>query len=672
MIPAPIKRVPQAWLWLGLIIFVGAWLRFYRINTLPPALSGDEILVTLLARDAVAHQDFPIYFPAGYGGFHPVIVYMTMLARWLTGNHFLAIRFGVAALGVVSIPIVFLALHAIFRLDDTPSERSLAEALMGTGVFAIMFPNILINRLGFEVMFPALAGALAFLGLAQALRTGRRRYYVLSGLALGASLYTYYSARLLPVAITAAWLWVMRLSPRAERRQLLRGFAQIVATSFIVFAPLGLFFLQNPQMFFARAATTSSQTFSQGPAALPGIILSNTLYTLAGLSLPGFGDLITRHNIAGHPVFDAFLSLLFWLGVTVMLTQLRTRRAAMLSAWSASMLAPVIVAFSRSPHFTRMHGVLPALAGICGLGGVALFELIRVRRARLAPVVLAAGLVFSLGASLYDYFVRWANDPLLFDAFQIGNWQAGLIARERVGTGFVYLTPELLDDYSRPTFNLMLDGHSRARAFPGPDCLVYLDQPDRPLTYVVDLLLDHGTMDNLYRTFPTGRRSELILQQPPPAWPLFAVFDVPAGASAIAPPHTASVTLGDTIRLTGYSITPPEIRPGDTLTVTLYWQAIQQPREHYIAFAHLHASGQAEPAAQHDSPPCNDTYGTTRWAPGETIVDKHILTVPADFGTRVATVAVGMYAWTTLERLPLSGADSPDQRFHLPDIPVIH
>lgn len=657
-------------IWLGLITLLAAFLRYYRLDVLPPGLSGDEALETILARDALAHRDFLIYFPASFGGTHPVLVYLTLLGRFFTGNHILTIRFVVATLGIISIPIVFAALQAIFSLDPEYAAQSVALALLGALTFAIAFPNILIHRLGLEVMMPAPAAAITFWGLARGFSTGQRRYYLISGLALGGAIYAAYIARLLPVAAGLAMLWGLIISPRAERRPRLIGGMALIAAALVAFAPLGLYFLMHRDVFLVRPAALTESTFGHGLMNAAPTLLSATFRTLASLSAPGFGDVIPRHNLSGHQVFDVFLSLLLWVGAVRLVRAWRTYSSAFLLAWALGMLLPVILTMGQnSPHFTRMQGAMPAFAGFCAFGGMTIFDALQRRSAHLAQGVITLGLLFSLGINTYDYFVRWAAFPYLFDAFQLGDWQAAVLARDRAATDSVYLSPELLTNPSRNIFDLMLTG-GPVRAYPGLDCQVYLDRPARPFTYIVDVLLDQQTLDKLAALYPEGHRESFIMSQPPPAWPLYGAFQVPAGAAAVPPPHTTSATFGQTIRLIGYWLEPAHAHPGDTLTLTLYWQAITSPPGDYHAFVHLHVPGEAQPTAQSDAPPCNGKYPTTRWASSEIVTDKHTLTVPPDFGADAVNLAVGMYTWPTLERLPVTGVDSPDDRFHLPDLPI--
>ena len=83
--------------------------------------------------------------------------------------------------------------------------------------------------------------------------------------------------------------------------------------------------------------------------------------------------------------------------------------------------------------------------------------------------------------------------------------------------------------------------------------------------------------------------------------------------------------------------------------------------EDYTVFAHL--LGPYNPAtdgplwAQHDSQPGWGSYPTTRWAPGEIILDDYQLILGDDVPPGVYTLEAGMYRLATMERVPVLGAD---------------
>jgi 4-amino-4-deoxy-L-arabinose transferase-like glycosyltransferase len=111
-------------------------------------------------------------------------------------------------------------------------------------------------------------------------------------------------------------------------------------------------------------------------------------------------------------------------------------------------------------------------------------------------------------------------------------------------------------------------------------------------------------------------------------------------------------------RLTGFSFTPAVARPGDTLLVTLQWQAVAPMPLDYTVYTQLRdAAGQV--AAQLDSQPASGTRPTSGWQPGETILDRKAILLPASLPPGDYTLQVGLYELASLKRLTLA-ADGAD------------
>jgi hypothetical protein len=130
----------------------------------------------------------------------------------------------------------------------------------------------------------------------------------------------------------------------------------------------------------------------------------------------------------------------------------------------------------------------------------------------------------------------------------------------------------------------------------------------------------------------------------------------PAEEAQTPPDHVLEVALNDGIALLGYDLSFRSVAPGETITLTLHWQAQATPSADYQVFVHLLGAG-PEPVAQGDGPPLMGDYPTRVWALGEVIVDPHAIVLPADVPPGQYHLLVGMYDLETLVRLPrLDGA----------------
>ncbi|MEW5956454.1 MAG: DUF2079 domain-containing protein [Chloroflexota bacterium] len=120
----------------------------------------------------------------------------------------------------------------------------------------------------------------------------------------------------------------------------------------------------------------------------------------------------------------------------------------------------------------------------------------------------------------------------------------------------------------------------------------------------------------------------------------------------LSPTHPLQANLDGRIALLGYDL-PPEIRPGQDVAVTLYWQALAPMLLDYTVFVHL-LGPNGELVAQHDNAPFWEVaIPTSTWQPGETVLDQHVLALPADLPPGEYRLQVGMYYWQTLERLAI-------------------
>jgi hypothetical protein len=137
-------------------------------------------------------------------------------------------------------------------------------------------------------------------------------------------------------------------------------------------------------------------------------------------------------------------------------------------------------------------------------------------------------------------------------------------------------------------------------------------------------------------------------------------------------PRRVNVELGEAIELVGYRLAQSEISPGDTLLLTLYWQAQTLVGESYTVFTHLQGPD-GKLVAQQDNPPGRGTHPTDSWSPGTLIEDPYEIQVPPDVEPGEYTLSTGMYDPATVERLPVKRAGGerlPNDRLKLATVQV--
>ncbi|MCE7981005.1 MAG: hypothetical protein DYG89_07410 [Caldilinea sp. CFX5] len=122
-------------------------------------------------------------------------------------------------------------------------------------------------------------------------------------------------------------------------------------------------------------------------------------------------------------------------------------------------------------------------------------------------------------------------------------------------------------------------------------------------------------------------------------------------ASAPAYPLPASAEFSREIALVGSTLPPQmEANPGDELTVTLTWRALDRPRANYTGFVQL-LDGEGRLVAQHDHPLTNNFIPATLWQPGLTVTDDYLLRVPPEASPGRYQLIVGLYEGATGARL---------------------
>ena len=129
-----------------------------------------------------------------------------------------------------------------------------------------------------------------------------------------------------------------------------------------------------------------------------------------------------------------------------------------------------------------------------------------------------------------------------------------------------------------------------------------------------------------------------------------AIYAVPQEDISREVKHPWQLVLGDEIAFLGHSLASPEVRGGDIVQLTLFWQALREIGERYKVFTHV-LDGRAHIVGQRDAEPMGGARLTTTWEEGEIIADNYgVLVLPAT-PPGEHQLEIGMYNLETGERL---------------------
>ncbi len=177
---------------------------------------------------------------------------------------------------------------------------------------------------------------------------------------------------------------------------------------------------------------------------------------------------------------------------------------------------------------------------------------------------------------------------------------------------------------------------------------------------------DRYTLPPLPETAVPGQGTILVTLypwgQPEKALPI-TVYGQPIGNSIrlasykiippplyIEPPVETAVSFAQISDLTGYDA-PSAATAGQTVPITLYWQAVQPDEKNYTVFIHfLDETGAL--VTQADGLPQNGRFPTSIWSSGEQIIDEHLLDLPPDLPAGIYQIAVGLYDAQNGQRVP--------------------
>jgi 4-amino-4-deoxy-L-arabinose transferase-like glycosyltransferase len=631
-------RRGRVWGALAAITIFAALVRYWQITTLPPGYWYDEAHKSLVALEIARGLQAPIYVTDNTG-LEAGYFWLLALIFKIFGPSYYGTRALSAFLGALTVPLTYWSIRTLYHPNSNSNPDLIA--LASAGLLSFLLWHVHWSRLGLETISVPLF-AIALLGLmAWAWEKGSWPAFTLAGVVLGLSQYTNPGARVLPLQALLVFL-ILGLKRERPIKPLLQFGLAFLLAALLVYAPLGLFFLQNPQWFFARLTFTSANARAGG---LP-FYFDNVLKTL--LSFNFSGDRLQRHNLAGRPAFDLIASLWMWAGIAVMIPD-RQRWRPHLAIIAALIVNLIPMIFSDgAPGFGRTLGATPMLVTLPAAGVAAAIERGRTRRWPL--LLIAASLVASAVINLSDYFLRYPIQPRLFDMFEVGLATLTRTAAGAAASGPSYL---ILDEATmqHPTLRLTREltrGDLRiVNAEAG--CFAYPAQTRTETIFAAQT----QWLPLIQAQYPHAVQSDII--HIPEPYPYAAILTVPGGQTSLAGFLPAIAKFGDSIELLSFE-TASDLLPAESLlplSIRLRWRTRSEITTRYTVFVHLVGEGLPFLGGV-DGEPCAGWYPTDGWHADEVVEHTMTFSLPAALAPGSYEFAVGLYEQRTGQRLPVS------------------
>ena len=138
---------------------------------------------------------------------------------------------------------------------------------------------------------------------------------------------------------------------------------------------------------------------------------------------------------------------------------------------------------------------------------------------------------------------------------------------------------------------------------------------------------------------------------------LAPAYAAPPGWTELPPSATATAAVFHPFaQLHGYEISSDQLRPGESLTVTLYWEVIAQPPGDFYLFVHI-IDQIGSVIAQRDTHPAAGKFPTGQWRTGDRFVDRIELPLSTTAPLSDPTLTIGFYAPIERYRLAITDAE---------------
>jgi 4-amino-4-deoxy-L-arabinose transferase-like glycosyltransferase len=386
------EKVPKASIFVILIILSGAFVRFWKLDSLFVGFFLDEAYNGL---DAIAIRELgarPIFL-AWNSGREALVAYLDAASTWLFGYSAFAIRAVTALAGTLTLVCFYFFAKKVF----SQKIALIAVFLLAFSKYAIIY-----NRFGLRINLMLLFEVASLCFLAYGMKSEKKNYlfFIAAGIAAGLGFHTYIPYRIFPLVLIA---FLLDKGIRSHLRAHLKGLAAAIIVCLLVAAPLAYHFVKNPKDFSGRMKKTgvlSNQ--KESPVRLIWRSTKDTVGLFVFKSDPN-----PRHNVEEEPGLSPFSTGFFVLGALIALVHIRHPYSFFLLFYFFITILPGILG-AAAPHASRNLGALPPALLFSTFGILAVVKIVAANRI-LATTLLAVILAGNLFTGINDGLFRYAS-----------------------------------------------------------------------------------------------------------------------------------------------------------------------------------------------------------------------------------------------------------------------
>lgn len=663
--------LPARWEWLlvGLIALVALSLRLYRLDSVPPGLTHDEAGNGKSAM-GVLEGDRPLYFTIGNGR-EPLYAYSMAPVVAALGPTEIAVRLTSVLWGMALILVTWAWVRAAFD----PITALLAAASLSVGFWPLMIGRLGLRAVTLPVLFTAAVYQFwraASLGEDDAgIGAGAIpwRRYVLAGLLLGASFYTYMASRVLP-AIWLIFLLYLALAHRRRARATWLGILILLVVALIVALPLARYLSAHPEA--ETRIAQLSDPLQEAREGNWGPLRQNIVDALKIFSFSNAGDPHWIYNLSGRPLLDALSGLLFYGGLFLVLWRWRDPAHFFVLVWLAVGMAPVLVTGANS-SVMRAVAIQPALFVTQALALHGLVRLFIRRRIRVAAFLVPGVLLAIIGlVTVRTYFERWPNERDVRVAYHTTLVEIARYLDARTAGGSAAIS-SIYPGFFHDPYSFDLTSHRddlQARWFDGRFAVVFPDVEEAYAVFPALAPLDAALVPYFE---PQAELIDRIALREDDLNPWFEVYRWRPRAAANRLPLTEAVDVGHVVAFVGYQLGTPSVAPGGTVELLTFWRVLDvasiDKEQELVFFTHVLDANQQAVGQQDrlDVPAWN-------WSPGDLLVQLHRFTLQSDLAEGLYPLEIGVYTRAPdYPRLPVytpGEASGTTDRILLPPLEV--